>query len=349
LSVTGCPGGTATYQISQDGVVGESGTLMEGPVGSYSGTIGPLSATGLCCNPRISVTIDCPATPDETTPIDLLYIDPSGVVRTTGGDPIAGATITLLRGDTPSGPFTIVPDGSAVMSPANRTNPDTTSAEGRFGWDVIAGFYKVRAEKGGCATETVVFDIPPPVTDLDLRLGCPCLAPRVGCRTPTAAGKSLLKMKDADADEKDALLWQWTKGAATTVADFGDPTDGDAYGLCVYDVTNQLLFRAQAPAAGLCGTKPCWKRLGKTPTGFSYQDKDRTPQGLVAVSLKAGAMGKAKVVVKGKGTALPIPSLAGLALPIRVQLERQNAAACWEATFSTAIKSDAGAFTAKSQ
>jgi hypothetical protein len=67
------------------------------------------------------------------------------------------------------------------MSPANRTNPDTTDAEGRFGWDVIAGFYKVRAEKEGCVSpenplqafvETQVLEIPPPATDLELILNC---------------------------------------------------------------------------------------------------------------------------------------------------------------------------------
>jgi len=80
-----------------------------------------------------------------------------------------------------TGTFTIVPTGDAIMSPANRTNPDTTDAEGHFGWDVVAGFYKVRAEKAGCVApfdasqayvETEVLVIPPPVTDLDLRLDC---------------------------------------------------------------------------------------------------------------------------------------------------------------------------------
>jgi len=67
------------------------------------------------------------------------------------------------------------------MSPANRTNPDLTDANGHFGWDVIAGLYKVRAEKAGCVApsnpaqpyvESAVIEVPPPVTDLDLRLDC---------------------------------------------------------------------------------------------------------------------------------------------------------------------------------
>ena len=72
-------------------------------------------------------------------------------------------------------------NGSAVMSPMNRVNPDLSEADGHFGWDVIAGFYKVRVEKSGChapalpgqaIVETGVMTIPPPVTNLDLRLEC---------------------------------------------------------------------------------------------------------------------------------------------------------------------------------
>ena len=60
------------------------------------------------------------------------------------------------------------------MSPANRNNPDSTDGTGHFGWDVIAGYYKVEASAPGCATaSTGVLNIPPPVTNLDIRLSCP--------------------------------------------------------------------------------------------------------------------------------------------------------------------------------
>ena len=127
-----------------------------------------------------------PTGPEETTfPI---YIDPSGIVRTTTGAPLAGATVTLYRSESKAGPFEVVPDGSAAMSPMNRTNPGLSEADGHFGWDVIAGYYKVRAEKSGCHApgapgvafvETGVLTIPPPVTDLDIRLDC----------TPPASGE----------------------------------------------------------------------------------------------------------------------------------------------------------------
>ncbi len=77
------------------------------------------------------------------------------------------------------------------MSPSNRQNPDFSRSDGRFGWDVVAGYYVVMAERDGCVSaadpskaEAVsrVMTIPPPVTDLDLRLDC---TDRTGTPPPT--------------------------------------------------------------------------------------------------------------------------------------------------------------------
>jgi uncharacterized membrane protein YgcG len=179
LSTSGCPNGTATFDITVDGVSIASGTLTESPAGSgqYSGLTGALNSVG---DAAVSITIACPVEPDETVEFGI-YIDPSGHVRDSTGTPIADATVELLRSASPTGPFVPVPDGSAVMSPSNRTNSDLTDADGHFGWDVVAGYYKVRASKDGCVSEadrsqafaeTHVMTIPPPVTDLDIRLYC---------------------------------------------------------------------------------------------------------------------------------------------------------------------------------
>ena len=86
---------------------------------------------------------------------------------------MAGATVTLLSGELETGPFTAVPNESAVMSPANRTNPGTTGANGEFGWDTVTGFYEVEAKKEGCGTTTTpAFKVPPPQTNLVLKLHC---------------------------------------------------------------------------------------------------------------------------------------------------------------------------------
>jgi hypothetical protein len=89
-----------------------------------------------------------------------------------------------LRSDSDAGPFETVANGSALMSPANRVNPDLTDSAGHYGWDVVPGFYKVRAEKAGCGSkESAVLSIPPPVTDLNIVLDCGNSRP-----TPVARG-----------------------------------------------------------------------------------------------------------------------------------------------------------------
>ena len=189
LTIANASGCTVSYEIVKDGVVIASGSMAEVAPGSYKGTIPvlrPQHGPAL-----ITITVICPDPADgKVVGIDV-YIDPSGNVRTVGGAPIAGATVTLFRSDSAVGPFEQVPDGDPVMSPSNRTNPDTTDADGFFHWDVFTGFYIVRAEAAGCVSptdpaqsfvETEVLEIPPPVTDLDIRLDCGEEPPT---RTPT--------------------------------------------------------------------------------------------------------------------------------------------------------------------
>jgi hypothetical protein len=179
LSTGGCPGGTASYNINQNGNILKSGPMTEDPAGRYTAKVPPLApAHG---QGAVHIEIQCPGGAPEIKDFNV-YIDQSGWVRTVEGAPIAGAKVTLYRSDTENGEYIVVPDGSAIMSPMNRNNPDSTDSEGHFGWDVIAGYYKVRAEYPGCTdpanpgrdyAETVALEIPPPVFDLDIRLDCP--------------------------------------------------------------------------------------------------------------------------------------------------------------------------------
>jgi len=173
-----CTGGSATWSISQGGVVLASGTMTETAPGKYKGTIPPLP--GRNGRAVMNITINCPGAGDKNDDFDI-YIDPSGTVVNQSGTPIAGATVTLYRSDSSAGPFEVVPDGSALMSPSNRTNPGTTGPDGIFRWDVMAGYYRVRASAPGCVNpgtpsqafvETAVLEIPPPALDLELRLQC---------------------------------------------------------------------------------------------------------------------------------------------------------------------------------
>jgi streptogramin lyase len=108
------------------------------------------------------------------------YIDPSGTVRTTKGVPLSAAKVVLERRPSAVEPFAAVANGSVLMSPSNRRNPDRTDRLGRFGWDVLAGTYRVRARRRGCRAArgrgkdvfTRALDVPPPRLGLVLRLRC---------------------------------------------------------------------------------------------------------------------------------------------------------------------------------
>jgi hypothetical protein len=179
IAIQGPPGCSGSFDLIKNGATIFTGLLTEGPPGNYKGKIPPLQPTH---GPAIiRFYLSCPNPSDSFTQDVDIYIDPSGVVKDTDGDPITGATVTLYRSDDPGGPFTAVPDGDAIMSPSNRDNPDTTGADGVFHWDVITGYYKVRAEKAGCHNpanaaqafvETAVLPVPPPALNLELVLDC---------------------------------------------------------------------------------------------------------------------------------------------------------------------------------
>jgi len=178
-----CPDGTVDSS-ARFRMVGADGSeflpwtaMTQKADGSFIGTIPRLYPHH--GDARVEIEVTCDSTVD--TPHFDVYIDPSGNVVDTDGNPIVGATVTLYRYEGAMLGYVPVPDGSAVMSPANRTNPDVTDAVGHFGWDVTAGFYVVRASKAGCHSpddptvdyvQTATMTIPPPVTDIVLTLDC---------------------------------------------------------------------------------------------------------------------------------------------------------------------------------
>jgi hypothetical protein len=118
-------------------------------------------------------------------------IDPSGNVVDTSGNPINGATTTLLS-QGPSG-FNPVDPSSGAIDPAQ--NPETTGNDGAFEWEALAGTYEVQATAPNCHAPgnpsqpnvtTAPFVIPPPKVGLLLALECPGSTPP----TPTVTGVS---------------------------------------------------------------------------------------------------------------------------------------------------------------
>ena len=183
LSTDGCPNGTAEYTVTVAGTVVHTGELAESSPGHYKGEVPSLYPSHGEAKIHIAVSA-CPVSGEDSVVDFGLYIDPSGLVEDdVTGQPLAGATVTLYRAPSEAGLFLQVPDGSTVMSPDNRANPDTTDEDGQFGWDVTAGYYKVRASKEGCTSasepgvvdyeETEALEIPPPATELRLTLHCP--------------------------------------------------------------------------------------------------------------------------------------------------------------------------------
>jgi hypothetical protein len=153
-------------------------------------------------------------------------------------------------------------------------------------------------------------------------------------------------VKDRSADASDLLVWKWLQGDAA-VADFGDPLGTGDQALCIWDGGQNLLWRGEAPAGGMCGSAPCWKALGGK--GYRYKNGAGTPDGLSGVLLGAGVGGKAKLQVKGKGALLAPPAPA-FALPVRVQLQSEGGR-CWEAQYgaSGVLVNSAGSFKGKGQ
>jgi hypothetical protein len=109
--------------------------------------------------------------------------------------------------------------------------------------------------------------------------------------------------------------------------------------LCLYDQTPAHALVLNIPAAGTCGTQPCWKTA---KGGFKYANKSGSPDGVISAAVKAGTAPKGNLAVKAKGANLHLPGMP-LTAPVTVQL-RNGAGGCWQGVFSTPAKNDATQF-----
>ncbi len=237
-----------------------------------------------------------------------------------------------VNGDCCSASCTAEPDGGSCDDGNTCTSGDQCASGACVGSPVVDG---TSCDDGSQCTDDAC--------QSGQCVGVP--TPASGCKTPTLPLKSQLVMKDKSPDTGDQVVWKWTKGQATTFAELGDPAATDAYELCVYGPGSTLLFSAKVPAGGTCAGVPCWKTL--PAKGYSYKDKDRTPDGMEKLSLTSGAAGAAKISAKGKGVHLNMPTLGSVALPIQTQL--RGAGQCWEADYSTAIVNVPSQFKARSE
>ena len=294
IKITGCAGVEApTYTVTfSDGTPTQTGPMTQGAAGEdglavYTATIPPFYPSH--GDTKISTTI--PADCEEgTEPTEVnIYIDPSGVVTDQYGRPIEGATVTLLRSDDAGGPFTVVPDGSDIMSTDNRTNPDLTDGTGFFRWDVTEGWYRVQVDATGCNPFTTgVMQVPPPAIDLIIKLTCsagpPTATPTIG-GTPTV-GQTLTTNPGAWDDLFEVDL-QWLRG--------GDPIEGatgNSYELTAADVGEPISVRHVAQ-------RPIYIQEEGRGTPVSFQSVTETSAATTAVAPGAAPVATTAPAVTG--------------------------------------------------
>jgi hypothetical protein len=168
--------GTAVLTVTHGGSPTQTVALTPDGAGNLVATGIALGTTGPA---QVVLTLTGCGAAAGTSSFDI-YIDPSGRILDQHGSPVQGATVTLLRSDSATGPFSTVPDGSTIMSPANRSNPMLSAADGYYGWLTVPGFYLVRATPpadctvpgGGAYVESDVLPVPPEQTGIDLILEC---------------------------------------------------------------------------------------------------------------------------------------------------------------------------------
>lgn len=233
----------------------------------------------------------------------------------------SGDLYGLSPGSCP-GTYTVHSYGTPVSSPSSFGESNTGEL---FEASLGGAVYRLQAS----GTPDV---IPPCVT---------CSAtPLPACRQPGATKAKILIKNDPSDDSKDKLIWKWLKGDITPKDAYGNP-DAFDYSFCVYAGTAQdVVAEATIPGGAVCPT--CWS---ETATGFKYKVPGA---GIEKVLLKSGDVaGKAKIVLKGKGVALPTLPSVPVSLPILVQLSNSDGQ-CWEASYSVETKNENNLFKAKS-
>jgi len=228
--------------------------------------------------------------------------------------------------DEPDGAYALevdVVDTSTIIHPGVR--PTLLHARN---WSVIVSSSATTTTTVTVPSSSTTTTVPPP------SLCGPQPEPAAACTLAdpsTGTRKSFLQIRaDLDDDRGDRLKWKWGRGALTDAVEFGEPVAGTPnYSLCIYDASgapgplldSTIAIMAAAPT---CSTPPCWKALGPpaAPRGYSYRNRSGAPAGVTAAKLKAGAQGKAKLVLKGRGELLLAPATAPgvLVPPVTIQL-----------------------------
>ena len=137
-------------------------------------------------------------------------------------------------------------------------------------------------------------------------------------------------MRDPADDSMAGLRWTYRHGAATTVAELGDPTT-TSYALCVYDAEG-LEASITVAAGDTCGGRACWSERGGE---LRYRNPARDPDGAAQITLQHGRRdGRTRIAFKASGSNLDLPDLGSLESPVTVQLRGSGRTVCWGAQYS---------------
>jgi len=222
-----CAGASTSYTFSLGSSILARGSFTESPAGVYTVVIPPVYPNS--GSAQFTYTIQCPDGTSKTVSFDI-YIDPSGQIVDQYGTPVAGATATVLRAETSEGPFEPVTD-LRLLGEANRSNPIVTTADGRFYWDVVPGWYQVKVEVAGAATiVTAAMEVAPARTGLVIVVPdvpgavppAPSVAPAVTGTAVVGQTVSVTNGTWPDGITVDSVSWfagttLLAKGAAVTV------------------------------------------------------------------------------------------------------------------------------------
>jgi len=142
-----------------------TGSMTGGPpLWSYTTTFYPRSG-----HATVTYSVHYPAGDSQVN--FGIYVDPAGYIYDAATlERITGASVWLQRPDDQGG-WENVPTGQipAIMQPD--INPQITGADGQYQWDVLEGTYRVHVEAlGYYPADSIVVNIPPPVTDLHVGL-----------------------------------------------------------------------------------------------------------------------------------------------------------------------------------
>lgn len=174
---------------------------------------------------------------------------------------------------------------------------------------------------GACGGGTAV--VCPTCDTCDPAIGCR-FSPRVDCRGATPPVRARFRFRDPPNPNGRRLTFSWKAGEPLASTDVGDPFADGAYALCVYDEAEgspRVRLAAEAPAGGICGHRPCWRRKGDR---IDYRDPAAAPEGVTKIQVDAH---RGTIVFAGRGPqlgSLPVPLGAATSAELRVR-----GGGCW--------------------